>query len=159
MPIYEYGCPKCGETSSFLVRNTQTHRPPACPHCGGGKLRRAISRFSATGGKKTAPPADAGAPAAPGAPGAPEGDGPMPDLAGMESMLGGLDENDPRSMGRMMRQLAGQSGEQLDPEMDEVVRRLEAGEDPEKIEEKMGDALGEGGPGGAGGGDDTLYDG
>jgi putative FmdB family regulatory protein len=150
MPIYEYGCPKCGKTSSFLVRNTQTHRPPACPHCGKAKMRRALSRFAAPGTKKNAAPSDGGAA------GAPEDGGGAPDLAGMEAALGGLDGDDPRAMGRAMRQLAGQSGEQLDPEMDEVVRRLESGEDPEKIEEQLGDA---GGEGGSGGGDDTLYDG
>ena len=55
-------------------------------------------------------------------------------------------------------------------EMDIAIKRLEAGEDPEKIEEDMGDVLGdvmggdeEGGPGGYGGGggyskDSGLYD-
>ena len=46
--------------------------------------------------------------------------------------------------------------------MEEAVRRLEAGEDPEKIEEEMGDLLDEGEDGmGMGGGapsyDDGLY--
>jgi hypothetical protein len=50
-------------------------------------------------------------------------------------------------------------------ELDIAIKRLEAGEDPEKIEEDMGEALsgfmGEGGPGGSGGGytkDSGLYD-
>jgi len=51
-------------------------------------------------------------------------------------------------------------------ELDIAIKRLEAGEDPEKIEADMGDVLGdlmggEGGPGGAGGGyshDSGLYD-
>jgi len=53
-------------------------------------------------------------------------------------------------------------------EFDVAIKRLEAGEDPEKIEEDMGDVLGdfmggeEGGPGGPGGGgyshDSGLYD-
>jgi hypothetical protein len=71
----------------------------------------------------------------------------------MESLLSGVDEKDPRSMGRAMRRIAAQAGEPMDEEMDEVVRRLEAGEDPDKIEERMG------GEGGAGGSDDALYDG
>jgi hypothetical protein len=54
-----------------------------------------------------------------------------------------------------MRKLAQTSGEPMDGEMEEVVRRLESGEDPEKIEEKMGDSPGKTG---SGGGDD-LYDG
>jgi hypothetical protein len=52
-------------------------------------------------------------------------------------------------------------------EMDVAIKRLEAGEDPEKIEADMGDVfgdlMGEGGPGGSGGGgayskDAGLYD-
>ena len=75
-------------------------------------------------------------------------------------MLDGVDENDSRSMGRVMRKLAEESGEQMPPEMDEMCRRLEAGEDPEKIEESMGDLLGEEGhgPEGGGGMDNTLYE-
>ena len=74
----------------------------------------------------------------------------MPDLAG-------LDEKDPRSLGRMMRKMAGEAGEALDPQMEEMVRRLESGEDPEKIEESMGDLPGgERGLGGAP--DNTLYE-
>lgn len=115
-------------------------------------MSRAISRVAIVGAAKTAAVPDADAP---GAPPAGAGDGPMPDLAGMESALGGVDENDPRSIGRAMRKLAQTSGEPMDGEMEEVVRRLESGEDPEKVEEKMGDSPGKTG---SGGGDD-LYDG
>jgi hypothetical protein len=55
----------------------------------------------------------------------------------------GIDENDPRQLGRLMRRMSEITGENLEPEMDEAVRRLEAGEDPEKIEEDMGDLLGD----------------
>ncbi len=79
-------------------------------------------------------------------------------LAWEKEFLDKLDENDPRSMGKFMREMAKQMGEPLDAEMDEVCRRLESGEDPEKIEEDMGDNLD--GMGGAGRSDDsTLYDG
>lgn len=166
MPIYEYRCAKCGKVSGFLVRNIGAHSTPPCPHCGGRRMSRAISRVTVVGGKKgarggrargadaeAASPADGGMEGGP--PGAPGADGPMPDLAGMESALGGVDENDPRSMGRAMRKLAQSAGEPMDGEMEEVVRRLESGEDPETIEQKMGDI-----PDGAGGGGgDDLYDG
>lgn len=158
MPIYEYTCMKCGRTSSFLVRNTEAHTTPACPHCRSPRMKRALSRFAAvaprkSGGQSSAPADDAGP--APGGPGGGD-EGSVPDMAGLESMMSGMDENDPRSMGRMMRKLSEQTGEPLDGEMEEVVRRLESGEDPEKIEEQMGDAMGEDG---AGGGGDDLYDG
>jgi len=55
---------------------------------------------------------------------------------------GDIDENDPKSMARMMKKLGREMGEDLGPEFDEMVGRLEAGEDPEEIEKSMGDALG-----------------
>jgi hypothetical protein len=69
-------------------------------------------------------------------------------------MLDGLDENDPRSMGRFMRKMAQESGEDMPPEFDEVVNRLEKGESPEDIEKTMPE-LGEmGGDGGEDSGSD-----
>jgi hypothetical protein len=52
-------------------------------------------------------------------------------------MLDDLNENDPRSLGRMMRRMADETGEDLGPEFGEVVSRLEKGEDPEAIEKSM----------------------
>jgi len=152
MPIYEYQCEKCRKVSNFLVRDVGKHKAPACPKCAHPKMSRLVSRFAAPSAKaKSSTESAAGA--------RPEGGGPpgdMPDLSALE----GLDENDPRSLGRAMRKIAEGSGETLPPEMDEMCRRLESGEDPEKIEEEMGDLLGDegGGPAGAGE-DDTLYEG
>jgi len=68
--------------------------------------------------------------------------------AEMESM----DENDPRAMAHAMRKMTEIAGEPVTPAMEEMIRRLEAGEDPEKVEEELGDALEEemGDEGGAG---------
>lgn len=71
------------------------------------------------------------------------------------SSLAGLDENDPKSMARWMRKMSGEMGEDLGPEFNEVVDRLEAGEDPESIEQSMPDLAGAGGGGGA---DDDWYE-
>jgi hypothetical protein len=54
-----------------------------------------------------------------------------------------FDENDPKSLGRWMRTMSAEVGEDLGPEFDEVVGRLEAGESPEEIEQSMPDLLGE----------------
>ncbi len=62
------------------------------------------------------------------------------------SALAGL-ENDPQAMGRMMRKMGKEMGEELPPEFDEVVDRLEKGQSPEEIEKEIPD-LGEGGMGG-----------
>jgi len=80
------------------------------------------------------------------------GDEALDDLPGMED----LDENDPKSLGRWMRRMADEMGEPLDPEMDEICRRLESGEDPEKIDEELGETFGDDMAGYDH--DDTLYD-
>ena len=84
----------------------------------------------------------------------------------MERDMDGLDENNPKHMAHMMKKMK----ELMPPgsmpkELDVAIKRLEAGEDPEKIEADMGDLLGDfmGGPeGGSGGGgytkDRGLYD-
>jgi hypothetical protein len=60
-------------------------------------------------------------------------------------------------MRKMMNEIGDEAGD-LGPEFEEVVDRLEAGQDPEEIEKDMPDLLGEGaeggmgGPGGSGGG-------
>jgi hypothetical protein len=54
-----------------------------------------------------------------------------------DAMLADIDENDPRSLGRWMRKMSQEMGEELGPEFDEIVGRLEAGEDPEEIEKSM----------------------
>jgi len=60
------------------------------------------------------------------------------------SDLPDLDEDDPKSLGRWMRKMSDEVGEELGPEFDEVIGRLEAGEDPEAIEQSMPELMGEG---------------
>jgi hypothetical protein len=67
----------------------------------------------------------------------------------MEALAGemdGMDENDPRQMARFMRKLTEATGMNLGSDMEEAMRRLEAGEDPDKIEEEMGDLFNEESP-------------
>ena len=56
------------------------------------------------------------------------------DFSGFEGI-----ENDPKALGRMMRKMGGEMGEDLPPEFDDVVDRLEAGQSPEEIELAMPD--------------------
>jgi len=56
----------------------------------------------------------------------------------------GLDENDPKSIGRWMRKMGNEMGEDMGSEFTEMVDRLEAGEDPESIEKSMPDLGGSG---------------
>lgn len=55
------------------------------------------------------------------------------------SNFGDLDENDPKSMARIMRKMGSEMGEEVGPEFNEVVDRLESGESPEGIEQSMPD--------------------
>ena len=52
-----------------------------------------------------------------------------------------LDENDPKQAANLMRKLSDMTGMNLGPGMEEALRRMEAGEDPEQIEQEMGDLL------------------
>ena len=160
MPIYEYLCPACNRVFSFMAKSfaeTQA-KAPTCPKCGGQKLRKMMSSFSVTGAsRKSSPAAGEGGDA---------GDDMLDDprvereMNKLMQQAESLDENDPRQLGHLMRKMSEITGEQMDPEMEEAVRRLEKGEDPDKIEEQMGDVFGdeEEGMGGASMGGSPSYD-
>jgi len=140
MPIYEYRCQNCRKTFQFLVRSVADHQVPPCPRCHGTAMHRLFSLFAS-----------------------PKSEESRLDSLADPGSIPDFDENDPRAMARWMRKMSGEVGEDMGPEFHEMLGRLEAGEDPEKIEEEMGDVLGEGAEGeggglGAGGSDDTLYD-
>jgi hypothetical protein len=58
----------------------------------------------------------------------------MADPSALEGM-----QDDPRAMGQMMKKMSREMGEDLPPEFDDVVDRLEAGQSPEDIESAMPD--------------------
>ena len=62
----------------------------------------------------------------------------MDSMAGDFSGFEGLEE-DPKAMGQMMRKVGKEMGEELPPEFDEVVDRLESGQSPEEIESALPD--------------------
>jgi len=74
------------------------------------------------------------------------------------SFFSGLDEKDPRSLARLMRKMASETGEEMDDEMKEVCERLEAGEDPEKLEAMMGGGEAPGAGGYSRDSSGTLYE-
>lgn len=155
MPIYEYYCPDNHRIYQFFAKSiAQGQTTPTCPDNPAYRMVKMVSGFAIGGGKKSetaAASADSGAGGMGDASGAGEAGGAddarmEAAFAEMERDLGSIDENDPRAMGRMMRRMSELSGEKLDGEMEEMVRKLEEGQDPEKLEEELG---GEGGdPGG-----------
>lgn len=56
-----------------------------------------------------------------------------------EAMLSQIDENDPRSLGRFMKNMSRELGEDIDDDFNEVVDRLESGQAPEQIEKELPD--------------------
>jgi putative FmdB family regulatory protein len=164
MPIYEFACPKCRRIYSFLSKRVNPDRLPVCPKCGNKKMSKQISRF-AFSRKLAEPVAKTGVES--GAPPMPDMDDPRVERAMMELErdMAHLDENNPRHMAHMMKKMKDfMPPGSVPKELDVAIKRLEAGEDPEKIEADMGDMLGDfmGGEGGGGGGDyardSGLYD-
>ena len=132
MPIYEFYCADCHTIFNFFSRRVNTEKRPDCPKCGRPELQRRMSTFAISKGRKE----EAGE-------GAPDIDEDRLERA-FESMAGemeGVDEEDPKAAARMMRKLFDASGLKLGPGMEEAMRRMEAGEDPESIEAEMGDVL------------------
>ena len=52
-----------------------------------------------------------------------------------------IDEERPEQAAKLIRKLTDMMGLKLGPGMEEAIRRMEKGEDPEKIEEELGDVL------------------
>ncbi|RLB23875.1 MAG: zinc ribbon domain-containing protein [Deltaproteobacteria bacterium] len=135
MPIYEFYCSECHRIFNFFSRSINTEKRPLCPKCGKVKLERWMSVFATV---KNRGDTDS------------DEDMPIPDLdeAKMEKAMNLLareadhmDEDDPRQAANLMRKLTDMTGLKLGPGMEEALRRMEAGEDPEQIEEEMGDIL------------------
>lgn len=88
-------------------------------------------------------------------------------MSEVERDMAHMDENNPRHMAHLMRKMKDiMPAGSVPPELEVAIKRLEAGEDPEKIEQDMGDVLGDlmpgeegsGGGGGAFSRDSGLYD-
>jgi hypothetical protein len=145
MPIYEFYCPDNHRIYQFYARTlAQGGVVPKCPENPRFRMQKMLSSFAVTG---------AGRPGE-GEAGAGGDDGPREDprieaaMGQMEHEFSSVDENDPRAMGRMMRRMADLTGEPIAGEMEEVVRKLEEGADPESLEEQLGAADPAGEPGG-----------
>lgn len=138
MPIYEYRCADCRRKVSVFFRSFSAVGEPTCPRCGGANLTRLMSRVSVHRGSGAAD-GDAFSD------GGEHFDDVADDFGGMDGMLDGLDENDPRAMATAMRRMSAEMGEPLEPEMEEALGRLEKGEDPESVMAELDDSLADGG--------------
>ncbi|HEX4208790.1 MAG TPA: zinc ribbon domain-containing protein [Candidatus Binataceae bacterium] len=122
MPIYEYECVSCQRRTSVLTMRVSEKVEAACNHCGGSDLRRLMSRFAM-----------------------PKSEEARLDALADPSNFGDLDENDPKSVARVMRRMGREMGDEFSgPEFDEAVAEIESG------------GGGEGDDGGPGGNDDDF---
>ena len=106
MPIYEYECAKCHRRSSILTMRVSEKVDAVCKHCGSSKLSRLMSRFAM-----------------------PKSEEARLEALSDPSSFGDLDENDPRSVAKMMRKLGKEMGDEVaGPEMDQAIEELERGD-------------------------------
>ena len=148
MPVYEFLCEDCNQVFSFLARTAgASRRKPRCPKCGGLRMSRLLSRFAVARKSTSTPSCEQTGDVE-------SGTRIRADLEADSRMEGAtaelardfenIDESNPRQLAAAMRRLSAASGEPLDPAMEEAIRRLEAGENPEKVEEAMADAFPDG---------------
>lgn len=104
MPIYEYLCRDCRKRSTLLVLSLSASTSPACKHCGSRSIDRLMSKFSSPKSEEAR----------------------LEALAGPDS-LEGLDENDPETVSRFMKQIGGEMGEDVGEEVEAMMDSADAG--------------------------------
>jgi putative FmdB family regulatory protein len=119
MPVYQYRCLNCKKRFEvFLAYQEYGVKNVLCPHCTSDQVQRRIGRIRIAKSE----------------------DSRLDSLTDTTS-LEGL-EDDPRALGKMMRKMSNEMGEDVGPEFNEVVDRLEAGQSPEDIEKAVPDLEG-----------------
>ena len=129
MPIYEFYCEDCNTIFKFLSRTLNTEKVPDFPRSRGHILARRVSMFATVSGSggmdEEMPPID---------------ESKMEKAMTMlEKEASGMNEDDPRQAAQLMRKLTEATGMKMNAGMEEALARMERGEDPDKIEEEMGD--------------------
>ena len=114
MPTYEYRCRDCHKKFDvFLTYAEYGKKMVTCRHCASSNVARLVSRVRFARSDESR----------------------LENLAD-PSNLDAIDD-DPRSLGRMMRKMKDEVGEEMAPEFDEVVSRLEKGQSPDDIEKDL----------------------
>jgi putative FmdB family regulatory protein len=117
MPTYDFICNNCNQRFDvFLTFAEYGKKTVTCIHCKSRNVRRRMTkvRIAKSDDSRMESMAD--------------------EFSGIESL-----EDDPKAMGRMMRKMGKEMGDDLPPEFDDVVGRLEAGQSPEEIESAIPD--------------------
>ncbi len=116
MPSYDYRCNNCNRRVLLKYKTYADYDAavPTCSNCKSTNLTRLISRVAIAKSESSRFSS-------------------MDD----ESAMDDLADADPATLGRYMRRMGDEVGEDLGEEFNEVVDRLERGEDPETIESSM----------------------
>ena len=136
MPIYEFICQDCNTIFNFFSRHVNTDTRPDCPKCGRKQMKRLPSSFAAM--TKTSADNQSGQAA--------DIDEPRMEqaFAGLLQEAEQIDGEDPGRMAGLMRRFAENTGIPLGERMEDALTRLEAGADPEVIEQEMADLMDDG---------------
>lgn len=101
MPIFEYDCLACRKRFSALVGVVADATPPVCPRCGGADLKKRVSRFARVRSEDDA-------------------------IDAIADAADNMDMDDPRAMRRLMKDMASEMSEDLDPDEFEQAMEEEA---------------------------------
>lgn len=132
MPLYEFYCKNCHTVYTFRSQRVDTVTVPECPDCG-GKLSRQVSSFSHI--VKSGDREDLGG-----------FDRDEISQAEQEELISKMgrrldamndDDADPAEAVKVMREMAEQGGLRFNADVREAMARIEAGVDPEKIDEQF----------------------
>lgn len=117
MPTYDFVCNSCQKRFDvFMTFSEYGNQPVNCTHCESGDVRRRMTKVRIARSDESRLESAAN------------------DFAGLDSL-----EDNPRALAQMMRKMGNEMGEDLPEEFDEVVDRLEAGQNPEEIESALPD--------------------
>ena len=109
MPIYEYECQDCHRRTSVLTTRIGERVRAHCKNCGGSKMKKLMSRFAM-----------------------PKSEEQRLDSLSDPSKLGDFNENDPRSLAKMMKKMGREMGEDFSgADFDEAMEEMESGGGPD----------------------------
>ena len=119
MPSYDYRCNQCKRRVLLTYKTYEDYdsATPTCPHCKSTNLTRLISRVAIAKSESN-----------------------RFSSLDDDSALNDLENADPATLGRYMRQMGEEAGEDLGDEFHDVVNRLERGESFDSIEQRLSES-------------------
>ena len=117
MPTYDFVCNSCNQRFDvFMTFSEYGKKAVQCTHCDSENVRRRMTKVRIAKSEESR----------------------MERMAENFSGFESLEEN-PKALGEMMRKMGTEMGEELPPEFDEVVDRLESGQSADEIESALPD--------------------